>query len=107
AIGSAENAAPMAACQGDRVTTSLDVEGKPVALLPMRLNTDATSDLVLLIAGQSVPTVALTGVGMTFTVTNTNDSDGGSLRQAIIDANSNPGADAIAFSIPGPGPHTI
>jgi len=43
----------------------------------------------------------------TFTVTNTNDTGGGSLRQAIQDANSNPGADAISFAIPGAGLHTI
>jgi hypothetical protein len=32
---------------------------------------------------------------MTFTVTNTNDSGSGSLRQAILDANATPGADII------------
>src|SRR5262249_1212042 len=31
----------------------------------------------------------------------------GSLRQAILDANANPGADLIAFAIPGAGVHTI
>ncbi|MGA9350073.1 MAG: right-handed parallel beta-helix repeat-containing protein [Anaerolineae bacterium] len=36
----------------------------------------------------------------TYTVTNTNDSGPGSLRQAIIDANANPGLDTITFSIP-------
>src|SRR5712692_226042 len=44
---------------------------------------------------------------MTFMVTNTNDSGAGSLRQAIIDANNNPGLDTIAFNIPGSGVHTI
>ncbi|MHC4560963.1 MAG: FlgD immunoglobulin-like domain containing protein, partial [Planctomycetota bacterium] len=43
----------------------------------------------------------------TFTVTNTNDSGAGSLRQAILDANGAPGRDDIVFSIPGTGPHTI
>jgi hypothetical protein len=43
----------------------------------------------------------------TFTVTNTNDSGAGSLRQAILDANANPGPDIIAFAIPGLGVHTI
>jgi hypothetical protein len=33
----------------------------------------------------------------TFTVTNTNDSGGGSLRQAILDANATPGADQVTF----------
>ena len=51
--------------------------------------------------------------GQTFTVTNTNDSGPGSLRQAIESANANPGLDVIAFNIPargrhpGPGPRTI
>jgi parallel beta-helix repeat protein len=35
----------------------------------------------------------------TFLVTNTNDSGAGSLRQAILDANANPGADSINFNI--------
>lgn len=46
----------------------------------------------------------------TFTVINTDDSGPGSLRQAIIDANSNgnPGdMDMIAFNIPGSEVHTI
>ena len=43
----------------------------------------------------------------TFTVTNTNDSGPGSLRQAILDANANPGTDTVAFNIPGAGPHAI
>ncbi len=43
----------------------------------------------------------------TFTVINTNDAGAGSFRQAIIDANASPGADVIAFNIPGAGVHTI
>ena len=42
-----------------------------------------------------------------FTVTNVNDSGSGSLRQAILDANANPGADTINFNIPSPGVQTI
>ena len=34
----------------------------------------------------------------TFSVTNTGDSGGGSLRQAILDANATPGADTITFA---------
>ncbi len=37
----------------------------------------------------------------TYTVTNTADSGAGSLRQAITDANANPGADVIDFSVSG------
>lgn len=43
----------------------------------------------------------------TFTVTNTNDSGAGSLRQALRDTNTNAGADTINFNIPGSGPHKI
>ena len=43
----------------------------------------------------------------TFTVTNTLDSGAGSLRQAILDANSNAGQDVIAFNIGSGGPQTI
>ena len=42
-----------------------------------------------------------------FTVTNTNDSGAGSLRQAIVNSESVPGANTIDFAIPGPGPYTI
>ncbi|MCA9151700.1 MAG: DUF4347 domain-containing protein, partial [Planctomycetales bacterium] len=47
------------------------------------------------------------GVLNTYYVTSTNDSGAGSLRQAIIDSNSNLGADTIEFDINGPGIHTI
>ncbi len=39
----------------------------------------------------------------TFTVTNTADSGAGSLRQAILDANTAPGLDTIAFNVSGTG----
>jgi hypothetical protein len=50
---------------------------------------------------------AVSTAGLTQTVTNTADSGTGSLRHAIEIANANPGADVIAFNIPGPGPHSI
>jgi trimeric autotransporter adhesin len=43
----------------------------------------------------------------TFTVTNTSDSTGGSLRAAINNANNTPGANIIKFNIPGAGVKTI
>ena len=43
----------------------------------------------------------------TFTVINTDDSGAGSLRQAILDANANAGADEIGFNISGSGVNTI
>ncbi|MEK6322314.1 MAG: FG-GAP-like repeat-containing protein [Acidobacteriota bacterium] len=87
-------------------SATLDFDGEATVVLPMRLNADALSDLVTLGSTQSAPTVALTQAVMTFTVTNTNDSGPGSLRQAILDANANPGADAIIFGI-GAGAQTI
>lgn len=48
-----------------------------------------------------------TAQAATFTVTNTNDSGAGSLRQAILDANNTAGVDTINFNIPGPGVKTI
>src|SRR5437762_2210933 len=42
----------------------------------------------------------------TFTVLNLADSGAGSLRQAVLDANANPGADVIAFAVGG-GVQTI
>lgn len=42
-----------------------------------------------------------------FSVTNTNDSGAGSLRQAITNANALSGLDTITFNISGSGPHTI
>jgi Calx-beta domain len=54
-------------------------------------------------SGDSVSTPAQT----TFIVTNTNDDGAGSLRQAILDANANAGADIINFNIPGAGVHSI
>ncbi len=43
----------------------------------------------------------------TYSVVNTNDAGAGSLRQAILDANANAGADTITFGITGSGVHTI
>jgi hypothetical protein len=50
---------------------------------------------------------AVNAQAATFVVTNTNDSGPGSLRQAILDANTDAVADQIAFNIPGTGYHQI
>jgi 3-dehydroshikimate dehydratase len=42
-----------------------------------------------------------------FTVTNTNDSGPGSLRQAILDSNAAPGPNAIEFAVEGTAPYVI
>jgi uncharacterized repeat protein (TIGR01451 family) len=86
---------------------SLDVTGEPVAVLPMRLNSDALSDLVVLRQNATAPSVVLSAPTATFTVTTTANGGPGSLEQAILDANNNAGADMISFNIPGTGPHTI
>ncbi|HEV7573468.1 MAG TPA: Calx-beta domain-containing protein [Thermoanaerobaculia bacterium] len=51
--------------------------------------------------------LATSASAATFTVINTLDSGAGSLRQAIIDANTAAGVDTISFAIPGSGLHTI
>src|SRR5262249_14796742 len=88
---------------------SLDVASQPVAVLPMHLNADALSDLVLLKSGQSAPAVARTqSAAQAFVVTTTDDSGTGSLRDAITQANNTPGADTITFNIqPQGGVKTI
>lgn len=90
-----------------RAAVDLDVETEPVAVLPMRVSPSATDGLVILSKGHSAPSIVMPAAAMTFTVTNTNDSGAGSLRQAITDANNNAGADTINFNIPGAGVKTI
>ena len=50
---------------------------------------------------------ALTASAAVFTVTTGSDNGPGSLRQAILDANANPGLDTINFNLPGSGVQTI
>jgi predicted outer membrane repeat protein len=47
------------------------------------------------------------GAATTFTVTNTADSGAGSLRQAVLDANNNPGADLVVFDASSTGTITL
>jgi len=69
--------------------------------------------LILRLASLVLTTIGLmlvfSGVAQasTFVVTNTNTSGAGSLGQAILDANNNPGPDVITFNIPGSGVQTI
>jgi hypothetical protein len=92
---------------------SLDVTGSPLAVLPMMLNADALSDLVVLRAGAAQPSIVLTAAANTFTVNDAGDQNSScigvntcTLRGAIIAANGVPGS-TIAFNIPGAGVHTI
>src|SRR5690606_14746899 len=68
-------------------------------MFPVRIRAGA---LAIALAAGPAPSQAAT-----FVVTNTGDAGAGSLRQAILDANANPGLDQIHFNIPGAGPHTI
>jgi len=52
-------------------------------------------------------TADFVGARSRFVVTNTNNTGAGSLRQAMLDANTAPGADFIDFNIPGTGVRTI
>ncbi len=75
------------------------------AVLPLRLNRDALSDLVVLTATSF--TTITTEAQATFSVINQNASGSGSLDQAIKDANANPGLDQIQFNLPGTGPFNL
>jgi uncharacterized repeat protein (TIGR01451 family) len=88
-------------------SAGLDLERGLVAVLPMRLGPEALSGLVVLKGGQAAPAVTMIQPQATLTVTSTNDSGPGSLRDAINQANASPGVDTIRFSIPGGGVRTI
>jgi CSLREA domain-containing protein len=106
--------APNSSTLSSRTCASLDVEGEPLAALPMRLNGDALSDLVILQDSSIAPVIVKTAAAMTFTVNKTDDHDDGvcnsgdcTLREAINAANTHSGADTIAFNIAGAGVHTL
>jgi Calx-beta domain/Concanavalin A-like lectin/glucanases superfamily/Viral BACON domain/FG-GAP-like repeat len=95
-------------------TFSLQTEDEPVAMLPMRLNADALSDLVVLKSGGMSPlTVMFTASVHTFTVNSVADlrdinpgngicEAGNGLctfKAAIDEANASAGADTIDFDI--------
>ena len=92
-----------------QLNASLDVTGAPVAVLPMRLNADALSDLVVLRANQSAASIMPTAPATTLTVNSNADTNDGAcnatpdctLREAINAANASLGADTISFSISG------
>jgi hypothetical protein len=89
------------AATGEReAPISLDVEGEPIAVLPMRLNIDGINDLVILREGASAPLI-INSISATITVCNSTDcSSGGcgSLRDLINTANSNSsGSNVIVF----------
>src|SRR5438270_13964055 len=62
---------------------------------------------VAVVASSAVMFTAPASAVAPLVVTTTAVSGAGSLRQAILDANVNPGADSIRFAIPGSGIHVI
>jgi len=118
--------------QSCSVAASLDLEDEPVAVLPMRLNVDAFSDLVILKNGPANLTVAKTAPKNIFTVNDAGDlgdcdlmdgvcnsgivdpksgacvvTGGCTLRAALQNAGNTAGADTVEFNIGGGGAQTI
>jgi hypothetical protein len=79
-----------ASLEFDEMVT-IDSEGEPVALLPMKLNEDAFHDLVMLKSGRSGFTILMATPVATITVNNTADTNTRdsllTLREAILLAN--------------------
>jgi CSLREA domain-containing protein len=91
------------------LAASLEADSAPVAVLPLHVNGDALSDLLVLRQGQSAPALLVTVAAATLTVNSTADTDDGvcsvancTLREAIQAANINPGADTIVFDLDTP-----
>ena len=104
--------------RGADAPVTLAVEGEPVAVLPLRLNADALSDLVILKrGGASALAATLTAPTATFTVNRTGNEDDANqsdalcdvdlttpgeqctLRAAIATANRTSAADEIRFTV--------
>jgi hypothetical protein len=85
---------------------AFEVEGGPVAALPMRLNSDGMQDLAVLRRGHAAPMVIRTEASK-ITVGTTADGGPGSLRQAILDANASGQGTAIVFGVSGTGAPVI
>lgn len=76
-----------------------ELDSPLINAIPMRLNGDALSDLVVLRQGISTPAFIESQPEATFTVTSNGDNGPGTLRDAILNANRNAGADIILFSV--------
>ncbi len=85
----------------DKVDAAFEVDGEPIALLPMRLNPDAIADLVVIRRGMGAPATILSSPRLTFVVSTLAESGAGSLRDAINSANGSAGFDNITFSVSG------
>src|SRR6185503_3437032 len=89
----------------ERSSVAIEADGELVAALPMRLSVDGRPGLVVLGKGQTSPGFFVPLVATTFTVTRSDDpAPSGcvvgdcSLREAVIAANANAGADTIVFN---------
>jgi hypothetical protein len=72
-----------------------------VPVVPWSIVLRRAGVILVALALSWLPLIRSAGASTTFTVTNTNDSGPGSLRQAILDANALAGADLIDFSVTG------
>lgn len=98
--------AAVAGLTGADVAASLDDTGNAAAGGDWQLEF-ATGAVEATVLGGAGGLSGWNGLLAAFTVTNTNDSGAGSLRQAILDANALNGADTISFNIAGSGLQTI
>ncbi len=88
-----------------KMTPRDDVQAEAAETLKLSITADATNSGYAISASDN--TSLTTILANDTTVINTNDSGEGSLRQAIINANTFPGANTISFAIPGTGVQTI
>ena len=84
------------------VNTGASLSGRALAL-----NGAVTLDNNLIAVPICVPASGSQAPGLTYTVTNTNDSGLGSLRWAMTNANASAVPSTIVFNIPGTAPFTI
>lgn len=97
--------AQLASKSAERSSFSADLDSDVTAALPMRVNVDGRPGFVTMSRGRGAPSVFMPLAAMTFNVTKTADTNDGactvgdcSLREAIVAANANPGADTITFT---------
>ncbi len=95
--------------------TQIETGLRARSVVPMRLNPDGRSDLVVFDEGTVAPSVVMSGPPAVYTVNTADDVGGGNcvndgqpcgIRRALFWANFVPGS-MIAFDIPGSGVHTI
>ncbi|CAN5558622.1 hypothetical protein BH10ACI1_BH10ACI1_03170 [soil metagenome] len=85
------------------LAASFDANDAPVAVLPMRLNKDALSDLVVLTENKLEPTILMTAPTEIITVNSNGGGGGGgmTLFNAVQAANNTPGLQEIQFNLSG------